>query len=149
MNSKLLIAGTIAAMTISTSVAETCKAGTEVCGADCCAGVTILIENTADVNCAGDSCNADDFLGANAACCTAAGTCGVDGKKAITKPCKLDSDSTTLCATGKFVYRDDNYDKACNDEVEIEDCDNQVKEIYFFIIFFIIFFLLKNSYTPT
>ena len=145
MNSKLLIAGTIAAMTISTSVAETCKAGTESgpnCGAtgDCCAGVTILIENLADVNCAGDSCNADDFLGANAACCTAAGTCGVDGKKAITKPCKLDYNSTTLCATGKFVYRDDSYDKTCNDEAEIEDCDNQVKEIYFFFIFFSLFF---------
>ena len=31
-------------------------------------------------------------------------------------------------------------------EAEIEDCDTDVKEIYFF---FIIFFLLKNLYTPT
>ena len=52
MNSKLLIAGTIAAMTISTSVAETCAAG--AAAGKTCTGVTILIE-TADVNCSGDT----------------------------------------------------------------------------------------------
>ena len=148
MNSKLLIAGTIAAMTISTSVAETCAAGAEKCENGnyyCCKGLTILIENAADVNCAGDQCNADDFLvsqgNTNAPCCTAALTCQNDGKKAITKPCKLDYDSTTLCATGKFVYYDDNYDNTCNEEAEIEHCDSNVKEIVFI---FYHFFLIKE-----
>ena len=61
-------------------------------------------------------------------------TCAA-GKTAITKPCKLNSDSTTLCATGKFVYYDDSYKKACNDEAKIEDCDTDVKRNFFFIFF--------------
>ena len=146
MNSKLLIAGTIAAMTISTSVAETCKAGADA--GKTCTGVTILIDTAADVDCAGDTCVDDDYKDANAPCCTGAGTCSIDGKNAITKPCKLNYDSTTLCATGKFVYYDDSYEKTCNDEAEIEDCDTDVKRTIFFFIFFFIFFKLKNSYTP-
>ena len=144
MNSKLLIAGTIAAMTISTSVAETCAAGAEKCENGnyyCCKGLTILIENAADVNCAGDECNADDFLGTTGGhplCCTAARTCLYDTKKAITRPCKLNYGDDTLCATGKFVYRDDSYTKTCNDEAKIENCDTDVKEIFFF--FYDIFF---------
>ena len=141
MNSKLLIAGTIAAMTISTSVAETCAAGAEKCENGnyyCCKGLTILIENAADVNCAGDQCNADDFLvsqgNTNAPCCTAAQTCQDDAKKAITRPCKLNYGDDTLCATGKFVYRDDSYTKTCNDEAKIENCDTDVKEIFFFFL---------------